>query len=91
MMAQDRICSVVKLRIKNIHRHSNTRTPKMCRVLLKGLVSLPDGSLVHRTNGSCPSISEAISLGKSLGKELKERAGGDFFQKMVEMSPQMEK
>jgi len=76
-MAQDRICSVVKLRIKNIHRHSNTRTPKTCRVLLKGLVSLPDGSLVHRTNGSCPSISGDFT-GEKPGEGVKRASRGRF-------------
>jgi len=48
------------------------------RVSFRGLIAKPDGSEVFETTRE-GAIGEASALGHAAGRELKERAGADFF------------
>jgi hydroxymethylbilane synthase len=48
------------------------------RVRFRGLIARPDGSEVHETQRE-GDVAEAFALGEDAGRELKERAGPDFF------------
>lgn len=52
------------------------------RLTLDGLVVLPDGSQLHRTRRTGP-VSEAESLGRAVGAELRARAGDAFFRALA--------
>jgi hydroxymethylbilane synthase len=44
----------------------------------RGLIAKPDGSGVHETHRQ-GAAAEAVRLGAEAGRELKQRAGADFF------------
>ena len=48
------------------------------RVSFRGLIAKPDGSQVYETTREGP-VAQASALGADAGRELKERAGSDFF------------
>jgi hydroxymethylbilane synthase len=48
------------------------------RVRFRGLIARPDGSEVHETQRE-GAVAEAFALGEDAGRELKARAGPDFF------------
>jgi hydroxymethylbilane synthase len=48
------------------------------RLHLRGLIAKPDGSVVHETQRQ-GAVSDAARLGADAGRELKARAGSDFF------------
>lgn len=54
----------------------------------KGMVALPDGSKKFDIEAG-GEIQHAVEIGKMAGKNLREMAGEEFFEKMFEMSPQM--
>jgi hydroxymethylbilane synthase len=57
-------------------------------IALKGLIALPDGTSLHNVEGE-GRVSDAVSLGRRLGEELRTKVGKGFFEKMIEMSPQL--
>jgi hydroxymethylbilane synthase len=56
-------------------------------IQFRGLIAMPDGSLRYDTEMTGP-VSDPVSLGTKAGEYLKGQAGENFFQMMVEMSPQ---
>ena len=48
------------------------------RVRFRGLIARPDGSEVHEAQRE-GDVAEAFALGEDVGRELKARAGADFF------------
>jgi hydroxymethylbilane synthase len=57
------------------------------KMLFKGLIAMPDGSLKYETESE-GAIEDAKIIGRTAGEKLKAEAGEKFFQMMVEMSPQ---
>ena len=49
---------------------------------LEGLVAMPDGSRVHRA-AATGHVDGAEALGRSVGAELRAKAGADFFKALV--------
>jgi hydroxymethylbilane synthase len=48
---------------------------------IRALVALPDGSQIHRAEGHAEAAM-AVKMGDSLGRQLKDRAGREFFAKL---------
>jgi hydroxymethylbilane synthase len=48
------------------------------RVAFRGLIAKPDGSEVHECTRA-GAVADAVALGSDAGRELKARAGADFF------------
>ena len=58
------------------------------KIQFQGLIALPDGTDMARTTAE-GSVAEAADIGRKCGEELRQRVGQGFFDKMVEMSPQL--
>ena len=56
-------------------------------IVFRGLIAMPDGSKKYETTCAGP-IEDAVKMGHEAGMKLKAEAGEEFFQMMVEMSPQ---
>jgi len=58
------------------------------KIAFRGLVAMPDGTEKYDIE-STGEISDAESIGTKAGDSIREQAGEAFFEKMVELSPQM--
>lgn len=58
------------------------------KIVFKGLIAMPDGTQKY-TIESSGDIADAESIGTKAGESIKQQAGDEFFQKMIELSPQM--
>merc|ERR1719162_1593679 len=57
------------------------------KILFRGLIAMPDGSVKYDTESE-GAIEDAVEIGRKAGEGLKAEAGDNFFEMMVEMSPQ---
>jgi hydroxymethylbilane synthase len=57
------------------------------KILFRGLIAMPDGSKKFETESE-GEIADAVKIGREAGEKLKAEAGDQFFEMMVEMSPQ---
>lgn len=57
------------------------------KILFRGLIAMPDGSVKYETESE-GAIEDAVEIGRKAGEVLKAEAGDNFFEMMVEMSPQ---
>lgn len=58
------------------------------KIEFKGLVAMPDGTEKFEIESS-GEIDDAESIGTKAGDSIREKAGPVFFEKMIELSPQM--